>query len=84
MAKGHTPGIWRLVVDFSNPHGRIVNDGINPKQCSLSYFNVDVAGELVTVMVRGTLMAKIIVKSVYRMITVHPEETGRYWGWNGY
>ena len=37
IPKGHRPGKWRLIVNFSHPEGASVNDGIKPKLCTLNY-----------------------------------------------
>ena len=41
IPKPHQPGKWRLILDLSSPHGRSVNDGIDPQLCSLSYARLD-------------------------------------------
>ena len=51
-----------------------VNDGISPALCSLEYTKIsDVVTEL-NKMGPGTLLAKIDVKSAYRIIPVHPAD----------
>ena len=40
-------GKWRLIVDLSSPHGRSVNDGIDPALCSLEYVTVDQVANVV-------------------------------------
>ena len=42
--------------------------------CSLSYITVNDAAEAVTRMGRGSLLAKVDIKNVYRMVEVHPED----------
>ena len=46
IPKGHQTGRWRLILDLSHPDGRLVNDGIEPELCSLSYSSVDEAVRL--------------------------------------
>ena len=46
IPKGHQTGRWRLILDLSHPEGRLVNDGIEPELCSLSYSSVDEAVRL--------------------------------------
>ena len=58
--------------DLSSPKGNSVNDGINKELCSLSYVSVDTIAKQVTVLGRGTLLAKMDVRSAYRLIPVHP------------
>ena len=43
VPKSHQPGKWRLIVDLSHPRGVSVNDGVEPKLCSMNYTSVDVA-----------------------------------------
>ena len=63
---------WRLIVDLSSPHGRSVNDGICSELCSLSYITVDMIGDRISELGWGTLMAKLDIKSAFRIIPVHP------------
>ena len=65
---------WRLIVDLSAPDTLSVNDGISPELCSLEYTKIsDVVTEL-NKMGPGTLLAKIDIKSAYRIIPVHPAD----------
>ena len=41
IPKHHQPGKWRLILDLSNTQGHSVNDGIDPRLCSLQYISVD-------------------------------------------
>jgi len=70
--KGHNK--WRLILDLSSPEGRSVNDGINPDLCSLSYVSIDDAARAVVKAGRGALLAKVDIKSAYRIVEVHPED----------
>ena len=74
IPKGHTPGKWRLIVDLSSPDGNSVNDGISPELCSLSYISIDDISRVVASLGRGTLLAKVDIKSAYRIVPVHPED----------
>lgn len=74
IPKGHGTGKWRLIVDLSSPRGHSVNDGIDPAWCSLTYISVDDVAQMIASMGRGTLLAKMDLKSAYRMIPVHPED----------
>ena len=65
---------WRLILDLSSPEGGSVNDGISPDLCSLSYISVDDAARAVVRTGRGALLAKVDIKSAYRMVEVHPED----------
>ena len=41
IPKPHQPGKWRLITDLSSPEGASVNDGIDPRVCSVNYISVD-------------------------------------------
>ena len=73
IPKGST-GKWRLILDLSSPEGFSVNDGINPDWCSMSYVTVEQASKIVTQMGRRTQLAKVDIKSAYRIIPIHPED----------
>ena len=67
-------GKWRLIVDLSYPNGASVNDGIDAAVCSLSYASVDDAADTIIQLGRDTCLAKLDIKSTYRMVSVHPED----------
>lgn len=71
IPKARQPGKFRLICDLSSPQGASVNDGIDPELCSLQYANVDDAVALVKSLGAGTLIAKLDLKSAYRMVPVH-------------
>ena len=64
-------GQWHLILDISTPHGRSVNDGIDKNLCSLSYISVDNVARQVVELGRGTKLAKMDIKSAYRLVPVH-------------
>jgi len=77
-------GKWRLIVDLSHTKGYSVNDGISKPQCSLKYITIDDAIKETVRLGPGTLLAKIDVKSAFRILPVHPAD--RYMlgmQWNG-
>ena len=74
IPKSNQPGKWRLIVDLSHPEGGSVNDGIDPDLCSLTYATIDTAVEGILSMGRGTRLAKVDLKSAYRIIPVHPND----------
>ena len=74
IPKPHQPGTWRLIVDLSFPEGHSVNDGIPSDICSIQYASMDQAVEIVRALGVGTLMAKLDLKSAYRMVPVHPQD----------
>ena len=61
-------------MDLSSPEGRSVNGGIRPELCSLSYVSVDDAARMATRAGQGALLAKVDIKSAYRLVPVHPED----------
>jgi len=64
---------WHLIVDLSSPHGDSVNEGIPEAWCSLSYISVHNAARTIQDFERGSLMAKVDIKSVYRNMPIHPD-----------
>ena len=73
IPKGHT-GKWRLIVDLSSPAGSSVNDAIDPSSCSLTYISVDMVAKEVAQLGRGANLAKVDIKSAYRIVPVNPED----------
>ena len=71
IPKKHQPGKWCLIVDLSHPSGRSVNDGIPKPLCSLFYITVDLAIAEIMKLGRGTLLAKVDIKSAFRLLPVH-------------
>ncbi len=69
-----TPGKWRLIVDLSSPAPHSVNDGISKAISSLSYVSVSDAARAIVDRGRGSLLAKVDIKSAYRVVPVHPDE----------
>ena len=67
IPKKYQPGKWRLITDLSFPEGGSVNDGINPSLCSMAYITVDLAARAMS-LGKGSLLAKIDIKSAYRLI----------------
>ena len=74
IPKPHQPGKFRLIVDLSAPSGYSVNDGIPPELCSILYASVEDAANLVRRYGRGAAMAKLDLRSAYRMVPVHPQD----------
>ena len=77
IPKKYQPGKWRVITDLSHPEGHSINDAIDPHLCSLSYITVDQVAEVALSLGKGALMAKIDIKSAYRLIPVHPVD--RMW-----
>ena len=74
IPKAHQPNKWCLIVDLSHPQGKSVNDGIPKELCSMAYITIDDAVQRIMGLGRGTLMAKIDIKSAFRLIPVHPAD----------
>ena len=74
IPKQHAPGQWRLIVDLSHPEGYSVNDGIDSRLSSLSYVSVDNLTEVVVQLGRAAQLAKMDIKSAYRVVPVYPED----------
>ena len=73
IPKGHT-GKWWLIVDLLHPKGRSVNDGMSKPLCSLKYVTVDEAIREITRLGQGALLAKIDIKSAFRLLPVNPAD----------
>jgi hypothetical protein len=73
-------GKYRLIVDLSSPEGHSVNDGIDPNLCSFKYISVRDVSPWVR---GGAFMAKLDLRSAYRMVPVHSSDQhllGVRWG----
>ena len=74
IPKNCQPGKWCLIVDLSHPTGHSVNDGIPSPLYSLSYISVDDAVQNIIKIGRGALLAKVDIKSAFRLLPVHPSD----------
>ena len=74
IPKSHQKDKWRLIVDLSNPKSHNVNDGIPKSLCGLSYISVEDAINKILELGPNTLMAKIHIKSAFRLLPVHPAD----------
>ena len=68
------PGKWRLILDLSSPEGFSVNEGITPNLCSLSYISIHDIANIIVKLGPRTRLAKVDIKSAYRMVPIHPED----------
>ena len=75
IPKKGRPGKFRLIIDLSAPKERSVNDGIDPAHCSCHYAFVADAARRVVECGQGALLAKLDLKSAYRMVPVHPDDS---------
>ena len=67
-------GGWRLIVDLSSPEGASENEGIDTALCSLTYCGVEDAAREVMKQGRNTVLAKVDIKSAYRVVSVNPDD----------
>ena len=74
IPKNHQPNKRRLIFDLSHPKGYSVNDGIPKELCSMSYITTDDAVRKIVQLGPGSLLAKIDIKSAFRLIPVHPAD----------
>ena len=74
ISENHQPGKWRLIVDLSDPAGFSINDGIDRDLYSLKYVSVDDAVRSIVDLGLGTLIAKLDIESVYRIVPLHPAD----------
>ena len=65
---------WRLIMHLSFPDGTSINDGINNDDFPLKYVTVYHAMDAVMRLGPNTLMAKLDIKSAFRLCPVHPED----------
>ena len=74
IPKSHQMRKWRLIVDLSHPKYYSVNDEISKSLCRLSYITVIDAINKFLELGPNTLMAKIGIKSAFRLLPVHPAD----------
>ncbi len=65
---------FRLIHHLSHPHGSSVNDHIDDSFCTVQYTNFDHAITMVQRLGKGALLAKLDVKSAFRLLPVRPED----------
>ena len=61
-------------MDLSFPKGYSINNGIPQYLCSLKYISIDGAVQKILHYGKGTLPAKIDIKSAFRLLPVHPSD----------
>ena len=74
IPKPGQPGKWRLIMDLSAPRGRSINDSIDLDLCSLKYATINQALLFLQILGPGAQLAKMDLKSAYRMVPVHPDD----------
>ena len=63
---------WRMNLHLSAPAGRSINDFIPRDTFSLQYVSVDDTVRMLICLGRGTRMAKVDLKSAFRMVPIDP------------
>ena len=61
---------WRMILHLSAPLGKSINDHISKENFSLHYASVDDAIHMLSALGKGALMAKVDLKSAFRMVPV--------------
>ena len=74
IPKSHQPNKWRLIVDLSHPSNCSVNDYIPKPLCSLKYITIDDAIHTILKYGQHSFLAKVDIKSAFRLIPVHPTD----------
>lgn len=67
-------GTWRLIHHLSFPPGHSVNDYIDNMYCSVKYTSFDSALEMITTVGTGAFIARLDIKSAFRLIPIHPDD----------
>ena len=67
-------GSWRMILHLSAPAGKSINDFIPKEVFTLQYASIDDAVQSLLTLGPGAQMAKVDLKSAFRMIPVHPAD----------
>ena len=81
------PGKYRLIHHLSYPNGASINDYIDEKLCKVKYSSFDDAINMISVMNGRIFLAKLDIKSAFRLLPVNPIDfellgfkfQGQYW-----
>ena len=65
---------WRMIMHLSAPAGSSINDFISKDDFSLHYTSIDDAVKILLSLGRGARMAKVDLKSAFRMVPVRRED----------
>ena len=63
-----------MILHLSAPLGRSINDHISKEDFSLHYASIDDATRMLSALGRGALMAKVDLKSAFRMVPVQRQD----------
>ena len=61
-------------MDLTHPKHHSINDGVPSSLCSIHYITIEDAVQKIMALGPGTMMAKIDIKSAFRLIPVHPTD----------
>ncbi|KAL5463980.1 hypothetical protein EMCRGX_G032933 [Ephydatia muelleri] len=67
-------GKWRVILHLSAPEGRSINDFIAKEEFSIHYSTIDDAVALLSRFSKGARMAKVDLKSAFRMVPIQASE----------
>lgn len=67
-------GKWRMILHLSAPLGQSINDYISKEEFSLRYSSIDDATRMLSALGKGSLMAKVDLKSAFRMVPVRRQD----------
>ncbi len=62
----------RLIIELSYIEGHSINDGLEPKLCTMKHTFVVAVVATVLAHGTGTYLVKFDIESAYRMVPVHP------------
>ena len=65
---------FRTITDLSSPRGRSINDFIPDSESSVHFNHFDEAVKIVASLGKGALLAKLDIKSAFRICPVHPDD----------
>ena len=65
-------GLWRLITHLSYPENKSVNSFIDPEECTVVYTSLDEVLQEIAKMGKGTLLAKMDIKSAFRLMIINP------------
>lgn len=63
-----------MILHFSAPLGKSINDHISKEELSLHYASIDDATRMLSALGRGALIAKVDLKSAFRMVPVQRQD----------
>lgn len=67
-------GAWRLITNLSFPPGNSIHDFISEEHCKVTYSSLDNIVEVMYHLGVGAKIAKVDIKSAFRLLPVHPAD----------